>query len=214
MIQEFILYKRALQTGQPPSFRFGGRLTGAHRLVIPRLVLFANLQWAAWQSLTWLTFALQSIHIALLCVLSWALVGRRSRWLFALSVVAILNLMFSPAQLENFVWSIQFMFPLVHVAESLASYVWRFTTFRRKSEDLSLVFSFTRRSKACKVEQTRGCQTAPNITQRQCFCPSAGIRRLEDQYRRGHKALVRPGRRLSTRRMKILDLGAHFCAGK
>jgi hypothetical protein len=115
MIQEFILYKR----GSPLLPLLWSSYWG-HRLVIPRLVLFANLQWASWQSLTWLTFALQSIHIALLCVLSWALVGRRSRWLFAVSVVAILNLMFSPAQMENFVWSIQFMFPLVHVAASLA----------------------------------------------------------------------------------------------
>jgi Transposase domain (DUF772) len=87
-------------------------------------------------------------------------------------------------------------------------------TFRRKNEGLSLAFSSTRRSKAWKVEQIRGHQAAPNITESQCFCRSGDLCRLEDQYWRGPEALVRPGRRPSVRRMKILDLTPHFCARK
>jgi hypothetical protein len=115
MIQEFILYKRG-----SPLFPILWSSYWGHRLVIPRLIFFANLQWASGASLTWLTFAIQSIHCALLCALSWVLTARRSRILFAVSVIVILNLMFSPLQMENFVWNIQFMFPLVYAASSAA----------------------------------------------------------------------------------------------
>jgi len=115
MIQEFILYKRG-----SPLFPILWSSYWGHRLVIPRLVFFANLQWASGRSLTWLTLALQSIHIALLCTLSWVLIGARSRTLFAVSVIVILNLMLSPLQMENFVWNMQFMFPLVYAASSVA----------------------------------------------------------------------------------------------
>ena len=115
MIQEFIHYKHG-----DPLFPILWSSYWGHRLVIPRLVLFANLQWASGASITWLTFALQALHVALLCTLSWALVGRRSRMLFAASAAVILNLMLSPLQMENFVWGIQFMFPLVYTAASIA----------------------------------------------------------------------------------------------
>ncbi len=115
MIREFILFKRG-----SPLFPILWSSYWGHRLVIPRLIFFANLQWASGASLTWLTLAIQSILGALLCTLSWVLVGRRSRTLFAVSVVLILNLMLSPLQMENFVWSIQFMFPLVYTAASAA----------------------------------------------------------------------------------------------
>jgi hypothetical protein len=115
MIQEFILYKRG-----SPLFPILWSSYWGHRLVIPRLIFFANLQWASGASLTWLTFAIQSIQCALLCTLSWVLNGRRSRALFAVSVTLIVKLMFSPLQMENFVWNIQFMFPLVYAAASAA----------------------------------------------------------------------------------------------
>jgi hypothetical protein len=115
MIQEFIHYKHG-----SPLFPILWSSYWGHRLVIPRLVLFANLQWASGASLTWLTFAIQAIHVGILCALSWLLVGRRSRTLFAASVVVILNLMFSPLQMQNFVWSMQFIFTLVYAASSAA----------------------------------------------------------------------------------------------
>jgi hypothetical protein len=90
-----------------------------HRFVIPRLVCFANLQWAAQAPLTWLTFTFQTVWIALLCALSWLLIGRRSRILFAVAVTVILNLALFPLQMENFVWSMQFMVPLVYAASGI-----------------------------------------------------------------------------------------------
>ena len=115
MIQEFILHKH----GSPLLPILWSSYWG-HRLVIPRLILFANLRWTSGASLTWLTFAIQSIEVGLLCALSWVLVGRRARTLFAVSVMVILNLMLSPLQMENFVWSMQFMFPLVYTAAGAA----------------------------------------------------------------------------------------------
>jgi hypothetical protein len=114
-IQEFILYKRG-----SPLFPILWSSYWGHRLAIPRLVFFANLQWASGASLTWFTLAIQSILGALLCTLSWVLIGRRSRTLFAVSAAVILNLMLSPLQMENFVWNIQFMFPLVYAASGAA----------------------------------------------------------------------------------------------
>jgi hypothetical protein len=87
-----------------------------HRFVIPRLVFFADLQWASHAPLIWLTLSLQALLIALLCALSWVLIGRQSRMLFAAAAVVIMNLMLSPVQMENFVWSMQFTFPLVYAA--------------------------------------------------------------------------------------------------
>lgn len=115
MIQDFILYKH----GSPLLPILWSSYWG-HRLVIPRLVLFANLQWASGAPLIWLTLIIQSMHVTLLCALSWVLVGRRSRTLFAASVAVILNLMLSPLQMENFVWNMQFMFPLVYAAAGIS----------------------------------------------------------------------------------------------
>jgi hypothetical protein len=115
MVHEFMLYKHG-----SPLFPILWSSYWGHRLVIPRLIFFANLQWASGASLTWLTLTIQLLHIGLLCALSWVLLGRRSRMLFAASVTVILNLMLSPLQMQNFVWSIQFMFPLVYAASSAA----------------------------------------------------------------------------------------------
>jgi hypothetical protein len=111
MLQQFIEY----QHGSPLWPLLWASHWG-HRFVIPRLVYFADIQWAAHAPLIWLTLSLQAILIAQICALSWILIGRQSRLLFAASVAAILNLMLSPLQMENFVWSMQFTFPLVYAA--------------------------------------------------------------------------------------------------
>jgi len=91
-----------------------------HRLVIPRLISFADTRWASRASLTWLTLIVQFAHIALLIALGWALFRRRSVFCLALSTAVILNLMMSPSQMENFVWSMQTMFPLVYAAGTVS----------------------------------------------------------------------------------------------
>jgi len=87
-----------------------------HRLVIPRLLFLADSHWFSFASLTWLTLLLQLVHIGFLIALAWMLLGRRSTALFIIAVIVILNLMLSPFQMENFVWGMQTMFPLVFVA--------------------------------------------------------------------------------------------------
>jgi len=87
-----------------------------HRMVIPRLLFLADARWFSLASLTWLTLLFQFVHIALLMALAWLLLGRRPPAPFMIAVLAILNLMLSPLQMENFVWGMQTMFPLVFVA--------------------------------------------------------------------------------------------------
>jgi hypothetical protein len=111
ILQQFIEYHNG-----SPLWPILWRSHWGHRFVIPRLVYFADVQWAAHAPLIWLTLSLQAILIAQICALSWILIGRRSRLLFAASLAVILNLMLSPLQMENFVWSMQFTFPLVYAA--------------------------------------------------------------------------------------------------
>ena len=111
IVQQFIEYQHG-----SPLWPLLWRSHWGHRFVIPRLVYFADLQWAAHAPLIWLTLSLQALLITLLCALSWVLIGRKSRALFAAAAVVILNLMLSPMQMENFVWSMQFTFPLVYTA--------------------------------------------------------------------------------------------------
>jgi hypothetical protein len=111
ILQQFIEYQHG-----SPLWPLLWRSHWGHRFVIPRLVYFADIQWAAHAPLIWLTLSLQSILIAQICALSWILIGRKSRLLFAASLAVILNLMISPLQMENFVWSMQFTFPLVYSA--------------------------------------------------------------------------------------------------
>ena len=87
-----------------------------HRLVIPRLLFFADGRWLSLKSLTWLTMVLQFVHVALLIALAWLLLKRKPAVLFLIAATVILNLMFSPFQMENFVWGMQTMFPLVFLA--------------------------------------------------------------------------------------------------
>ena len=87
-----------------------------HRMVIPRLLFLADARWLRLGSLTWLTLLLQFVHSALLMALAWRLLGRRRPALFLVATAAILNLMLSPLQMQNFVWGMQTMFPLVFVA--------------------------------------------------------------------------------------------------
>jgi hypothetical protein len=120
-----------------------------HRLVIPRLLFLADARWLSFGSLTWLTMLLQFIHIALLIVLAWLLLGRKSLALFMIGAGVILNLMLSPFQMENFVWGMQTMFPLVFAAAtgsflclSRASATWR-PAFLALSVALALISSYT-----------------------------------------------------------------------
>ncbi len=115
MMQEFILWKHG-----SPLWPILWSSHWGHRFVIPRLVFFANLQRGSRASLVWLTCGFQLIQIVFLCILSWVLVGRRSRLLFGASMVVILSLMISPLQMENLIWSMQFTFPLVYVAAALS----------------------------------------------------------------------------------------------
>ncbi len=91
-----------------------------HRLVIPRLLFLADARWFSFASLTWLTLLLQFVHIAMLIALARLLLRGRSPVLFTIAITAILNLMLSPFQMENFVWGMQTMFPLVFVASTAA----------------------------------------------------------------------------------------------
>ena len=111
ILQQFILYKHGASLWPILWSSHWG-----HRFVIPRLVFFADLQWASHAPLIWLTLSLQALLVALLFALSWILIGRQSRMLFAAAAMVILNLMLSPLQMENFVWSMQFTFPLVYAA--------------------------------------------------------------------------------------------------
>jgi hypothetical protein len=87
-----------------------------HRFVIARLLFLADARWFSLASLTWITVLLQFVHIALLIALAWLLLGRRWHGLFIIAITVILNLMLSPFQVENFVWGMQIIFPLVYVA--------------------------------------------------------------------------------------------------
>ena len=91
-----------------------------HRLVIPRLLFLADARWLSLASLTWLTLLVQFVHIALLIALAWLLLRRKSLALFLIGTVVILNMMLSPFQMENFVWGMQTMFPLVFMAATAA----------------------------------------------------------------------------------------------
>ena len=91
-----------------------------HRLVIPRLIFLADARWLSFASLTWLTMLVQFVHIALLMVVAWLLIGRKAPASFVIAIAVILNLMLSPFQMENFVWGMQTMFTLVLAAATAA----------------------------------------------------------------------------------------------
>jgi hypothetical protein len=109
-----------------------------HRLVIPRLLFLADARWLSLASLTWLTLVLQVAHIALLIALAWLLLGRRSLALFTVAVTTILNLMLSPFQMENFVWGMQTMFPLVFVAATGSFFCLSLGSAPNRRSDLAL----------------------------------------------------------------------------
>jgi hypothetical protein len=98
-----------------------------HRLVIPRLLFLADARWLSFTSLTWLTMAVQFLHIALLIALAWRLLGRKPPALLLAGVALILNLLLSPLQIQNFIWGMQTMFPLVFLSATAAclSLAWR-----------------------------------------------------------------------------------------
>ncbi len=63
---------------------------------------------------------LQLVHVAFLIGLAWLVLGRRSLALFVVAITAIPNLMLSPFQMENFVWSMQIVSPLLYLAATAA----------------------------------------------------------------------------------------------
>ena len=103
---------------------FGRRI--GERGVVTRLLWLANARFRSGSHRsTWLTLLLQFVHIAVLIALAWLLLLRTgqgngaaktlpvgSRASFAVACTVILNLMLSPFQMWNFVWSIQTMFAL------------------------------------------------------------------------------------------------------
>jgi hypothetical protein len=115
MVQEFASWKRGGSLWSILWAPYWG-----HRLVVPRLIFFTDMQWASHAPLIWLTFGVQSALICLLISIAWKLFGRASPVRFALSCAVALNLMLSPAQMENFTWSMQTMFPLVYAAGAAA----------------------------------------------------------------------------------------------
>ncbi len=87
------------------------------RQVVTRLLWMANARLHALGSLTWLTLLFQFAHIAVLIAVAWLLLGRRaSAPPFLIACMVILNMLLSPFQMWNFVWSTQIMFVLVCLA--------------------------------------------------------------------------------------------------
>jgi len=103
------------------------------RQVVTRLLWIANARFHSLASLTWLTLTFQFVHIGILIAVAWVLLGRTSPpeegpgggerggmqgsvASFLVACAAILNLMLSPFQMWNFVWSTQAMFVLSFLA--------------------------------------------------------------------------------------------------
>ena len=107
------------QQGQPLGSVLWASYWG-HRLVIPRLVFFADARWASLASLTWLTLTIQFAHIGFLLLLAWLIFRGTSRLLFATACIVIFNLMLCPLQMQNLVWSNQVQYVLVYAAATAA----------------------------------------------------------------------------------------------
>lgn len=95
------------------------------RQVVTRLLWMANARFHSLASLTWLTLLFQVAHIGILIGVAWVLLGRggrpeASRVPFAIACMVILNLMLSPFQMWNFVWSTQAMFVLSFLAATIS----------------------------------------------------------------------------------------------
>jgi hypothetical protein len=89
------------------------------RQVVTRVLWMANAHLRSLASLTWLTLLFQFVHIGVLIALAWLLLGRTAQpedrarsgvMPFLVACVVILNLLMSPFQMMNFVWSTQIMF--------------------------------------------------------------------------------------------------------
>jgi hypothetical protein len=95
------------------------------RQVVTRLLWMANARFHSLASLTWLTLLLQFAHIGVLVGVAWVLLGRGgpppgSLVPFSIACMVILNLLLSPFQMWNFVWSTQAMFVLSFLAATLS----------------------------------------------------------------------------------------------
>jgi hypothetical protein len=102
-----------------------------HRIVIGRLLFFADARWRSLSSLTWLLLLIQFAHIAMMLVLAWLLLWRRSRACFIVASTAILNLMLSADQMENFLWRMQTLYVLVFAAATASFLLLAAATRRR-----------------------------------------------------------------------------------
>lgn len=111
MIREYILVLH----GQPMWPILWSSYWG-HRMVVGRLIFFADARWGSLASLTWLLLFIHFLHIALIIALAWLLLWRKSRACFVLACAVILNLMLAPDQMENFIWRNQLLYVLVFAA--------------------------------------------------------------------------------------------------
>ena len=111
MIQEY----RAVHQGQPLWPVLWSCYWG-HRMVIGRLVFFADARWNSLASFTWLSLLVHFGHIAMMIALAWSIFRRASRACFLAACVVILDRMLSPDQMENFLWRNQFLYVLVFAA--------------------------------------------------------------------------------------------------
>jgi hypothetical protein len=118
MIQEYA----DVQHGQPLWPILWSSYWG-HRMVVGRLIFFADARWGSLASLTWLLLLIQFAHIALLIALAWLLLWRQSRACFALACAVILNVMLSPDQMENFLWRNQVLYVLVFAAATASFFL-------------------------------------------------------------------------------------------
>jgi hypothetical protein len=95
------------------------------RQVVTRLLWMANARFHSLSSLTWLTLLLQFAHIGVLIGMASVLLGRRGRpegslVPFAIASMVTVNLLLSPFQMWNFVWSTQAMFVLSFLAATIS----------------------------------------------------------------------------------------------
>ncbi|HYL77900.1 MAG TPA: hypothetical protein VEU96_27050 [Bryobacteraceae bacterium] len=126
MIREYILVLH----GQPLWPILWSSYWG-HRMVIGRLIFFADARWGSLASLTWLLLLLQFAHIALILALARLLLWSKSRACFVLACAVTLNLMLAPDQMENFIWRNQILYVLVFAAAT-ASFLLLAAAARRR----------------------------------------------------------------------------------
>ncbi len=92
------------------------------RQVVTRLLWMANAYYCGLGSLTWLTLLFQFLNIGVFIAIAWLLLRGKPLAPFLVACTLILNLLLSPFQMWNFVWSTQTMFVLIFLA-AMGSFV-------------------------------------------------------------------------------------------